>query len=88
MVRIYFVYTFAIQNEFMTVNQSIQKTTEWAKHDFKMFDYAFFCEQVIVGLVRDGFTKVQPEIEGEWLYVWSKSGVPQEVNIYKIFQSC
>lgn len=71
----------------MTVKQSISKTTEWVKHDFKIFDYAFFCNQVIAGLAKDGFTKVQPGIEGEWLYVWSKSGVIQEINIYKIFQS-
>lgn len=72
----------------MTLNQSISKTTKWVRHDFKVFDYAFYCEQIVAGLVKDGFTKVEPpQVEGEWLYCFNKSGVSREINIYKIFQS-
>ena len=72
----------------MTVNKSIQKTIEYLKHDFKMFDYTFFCDRIVSGLIQDGFTKVDtPVIVGEWLNVYTKGGNFKEINIYNKFDS-
>lgn len=69
------------------ITNSISKTTEWLRHDFRFFDFPFYCQQIIAGLRKDISAKIQADIEGEWLHAQDSKGRFFEVNIYQKFEA-